>query len=44
MSKSKRMTWAGYMICMGKKKNPYSIFLGSPKIRDHFENLCVGGG
>jgi hypothetical protein len=44
MIKSKRMTWAGYMIYMGKKKNPYRVLLERLKIRDHLENLGIGGG
>jgi len=44
MIKSKRMTWAGYMLGMGGKKNPYSVLLGRLKIRDHLENLGTGGG
>jgi hypothetical protein len=26
-----RMTWAGYVACMGKKRNAYRILMGKPE-------------
>jgi len=42
MIESKRMTWGGYVIFMGKKKNQYRVLLRRLKIRYHLENLGIG--
>jgi hypothetical protein len=39
--KTRRFRWAGHVACMGKERGVYR--LGSPKIRDHWEDLGVGG-
>jgi hypothetical protein len=41
--KSRRMKWAGHVASMGEGRGVYSFFLGSPKGRDHWEDLGVGG-
>jgi hypothetical protein len=43
MIKSRRMTWAGHVACMGKKSNPYRILVGKPEGSNHYEDLGVGG-
>jgi hypothetical protein len=39
--KSMRMRWAGHVACMGKWRGVYRFWLGSPKVRGHWEG--VGG-
>jgi hypothetical protein len=42
--KSKRMRWAGHVARMGEGRSVYTGFwLGGPKVRDHWEDLGVGG-
>jgi len=41
--KSRRMRWAGYVACMGEGRDVYRVFVGGPKLRDHWENLGLGG-
>jgi hypothetical protein len=36
--KSKRMVWAGHVARMGE-----GLWLGGPKVRDHWEDVGVGG-
>jgi hypothetical protein len=35
MIKSRRMSWAGHVARMGKKRNAYRLFVGSQRERDH---------
>jgi hypothetical protein len=39
--KSRRMRWAGHVACMGEVSTGF--WLGGPKVRDHWEDLGVGG-
>jgi hypothetical protein len=42
--KSRRMRWAGHVARMGEWRDVNRIFcLGGPKVRDHWEDLGVGG-
>jgi hypothetical protein len=43
MIKSRRMRWAGHVARMGEKRNAYRILVESQKVRDHWEDLDVGG-
>jgi hypothetical protein len=43
MIKSRRMRWAGHVTRMGEKRNAYRRLVGKPKVRDHWEDLDVGG-
>jgi hypothetical protein len=40
--KSRRMRWAGHVARMGKGEVFTGIWLGGPKLRDHWEDLGVG--
>jgi hypothetical protein len=37
------MRWVGHIICLGKKRNAYSIMVGELEHRVCFEDLCVNG-
>jgi hypothetical protein len=37
------MRLVGHVARMGKNINEYRVLEGKLKVRDHFENLCVGG-
>jgi hypothetical protein len=39
--KSRRMRWAGHVARMGEVFTGF--WLGGPKVRDHWEDLCIGG-
>jgi hypothetical protein len=41
--KLRRMRWAGHMERMGRGEMFTGIWLGDPKVRDHWEDLGVGG-
>jgi hypothetical protein len=41
--KSRRMRWAGHVARTGEGRNFTGFWLGSPKVRDHWEDLDVGG-
>jgi hypothetical protein len=41
--KSRRMRWAGHVARMGRGEVLTGFWLGSPKARDHGEDLGVGG-
>jgi hypothetical protein len=41
--KSRRMRWAGHVARMGEGEVFTGLWLGSPKVRDHWENLGVCG-
>jgi hypothetical protein len=41
--KSRRMRWAGHMVCMEKGRGVYRALVGSLKVRDHWEDLGIGG-
>jgi hypothetical protein len=41
--KSKRTRWAGHVARMGRGEVFTGFWLGSPKVRDHWEDLGVGG-
>jgi hypothetical protein len=41
--KSRRMRCAGHVACMGEGRGVYGVLVGSPKGRDHWEDLGVGG-
>jgi hypothetical protein len=40
---SRRMRWAGHVARMGEGRGVTGFWLGGPKVRDHWEGLCVGG-
>jgi hypothetical protein len=40
--KSRRMSWAGHMACMGEGAVFTGFWLGGPKARDHWEDLGIG--
>jgi hypothetical protein len=41
--KSSRMRWAGRMVRKGEGRGVYRALIGKPKVRDHWEDLGVGG-
>jgi hypothetical protein len=41
--KLRRMRWMGYVARMGQGRNMYSILVGSPEERHHFEDQGVDG-
>jgi hypothetical protein len=41
--KSRRMKWAGHVARMGEGRGVYRFWLGGPTVRDHWEDLRVGG-
>jgi hypothetical protein len=41
--KSRRMRWAGHVACTGEGEVFTGLWLGGPKVRDHWEDLGVGG-
>jgi hypothetical protein len=41
--KSRRMRWAGHVARMGEKGMHIGYWSGSQKVRDHLEDLDVGG-
>jgi hypothetical protein len=45
MIKSRRMRWAGHVARMGGGRGEVftGFWLGGPKVRDHWEDLGVGG-
>jgi hypothetical protein len=40
--KSRRMRWAGHVACMGEGMVFTGFWFGSPKVRDHWEDLGIG--
>jgi hypothetical protein len=43
MIKLRKMRWAGYVTCMGKKRNAYRVLVGQPEGKNPLEDLDVGG-
>jgi V8-like Glu-specific endopeptidase len=43
VTKSRRMEWAGHVARMGRGEVFTGFWLGSPKVRDQWEDLGVGG-
>jgi hypothetical protein len=43
MIKSRRMKWAGHVVCMGRGEVFTGFWLGGLKGRDHWEDLGIGG-
>jgi hypothetical protein len=41
--KSRRIRWVGYVARIVEGRIIYTIWLGGPKGRDHWEDLSVGG-
>jgi hypothetical protein len=41
--KSRRMRWAGHVVHMGEGRVFTGFLLGGPKVRDHWEDLGIGG-
>jgi hypothetical protein len=35
--------WVGHVARMGEGRGVYRVLVGNPKIRDHWEDLGVGG-
>jgi hypothetical protein len=42
--KSRRMRWVGHVACMGRGEVFTGFWFGGPKVRDHWEDLGIGGG
>jgi hypothetical protein len=40
---SRRMRWTGHVARMGRRDMFTVFWLGGPKVRDHWEDLVVGG-
>jgi hypothetical protein len=40
---ARRMEWAGYVARVGRGVVFIGFWLGGPKVRDHWEDLGVGG-
>jgi hypothetical protein len=43
VTKSRRMRWAGHVARMGRGEVFTGFWFGGPKVRDHWEDLGVGG-
>jgi hypothetical protein len=43
VTKSRGISWAGHVARMGKGEAFTEFWLGDPKVRDHWEDLGVGG-
>jgi hypothetical protein len=41
--KARRMRWAVHVTCIGEGRGVYSILVGRPKGKDHWEDLGIGG-
>jgi hypothetical protein len=41
--KSRRMRWAEHVARMREERDVYRVLVGRPKVRDHWEDLGVGG-
>jgi hypothetical protein len=41
--KSRRMRWAGHVACMGWGEVFTGFWSGGPKVRDHWEDIGIGG-
>jgi hypothetical protein len=41
--KSRRLRWAGHVACMREGEVFTRFWLGRPKVRDHWEDVGVGG-
>jgi hypothetical protein len=41
--KSRRLMWAEHVARMGEERGVYRVWLGGPNVRDHWEDLGVGG-
>jgi hypothetical protein len=44
MIKSRRMGWTGHIARMGRRGMHIGYWWGNQKVRDHLEDLDVGGG
>jgi hypothetical protein len=40
---SRRMRWIGHVACMGQGRGVYRVWMGVPKLRDHWEDLGLDG-
>jgi hypothetical protein len=38
-----RIRWAGHVACMGDERGVYRVFVGRPEVRNHWEDIDVGG-
>jgi hypothetical protein len=41
--KSRRIRWAGHVARIGEGRCVYRVWLAGPKVRDHWEDLGIGG-
>jgi hypothetical protein len=41
--KSRRMKWVGHVVHIGDGRSVYRVLVGWPNIRDHWEDLGIGG-
>jgi hypothetical protein len=41
--KSRRMRWAGHVVCMGEGRNVYRVLVGKPKGKDHLKDQGIDG-
>jgi hypothetical protein len=40
---SRRLRWVGHVAHVGEGRGVYGVLVGSPKGRDHWEDLGIGG-
>jgi hypothetical protein len=41
--KSRRMSWAGHVACMGEGRNVYRVLMGKPEGKDHLKDQGIDG-
>jgi hypothetical protein len=41
--KSRRMRWTGLVACMGEGRGVYTVLVGRPEGKNHWEDLDVDG-
>jgi hypothetical protein len=41
--KSRRMRWAGHVLCMGEGRGVYRVLVGRPEGKNRWEDIGVGG-
>jgi len=41
--KSRRMRWAGHVVCMGEERGVYRVLVGKPEGMNHWGDLGIDG-